>query len=65
VSADPRPPPLVRHEREELELEEPAPILEVQHTVWDVNDQPMTFEVNIVPANRWATYDYPVAASED
>jgi len=52
-------------EREELQLEDPAPILEVQHTVWDASDQPMTFEVNIVPANRWATYDYPVASETD
>ena len=25
------------------------------------DEQPMTFEVNIVPANRWATSNYPVA----
>ena len=51
-------------EREQLQLEEPAPILEVQHAVWDATDAPMTFEVNIVPANRWATYDYPVASRD-
>ena len=51
-------------EREELQLDDPAPVLEVQHTVWDANDQPMTFEVNIVPANRWATYDYPVTSAD-
>lgn len=50
-------------EREQLQLDEPAPILEVQHTVWDASDRPMTFEVHIVPANRWATYDYPVASA--
>jgi DNA-binding GntR family transcriptional regulator len=51
-------------EREQLQLDEPAPVLEVQHTVWDASDQPMTFEVNIVPTNRWATYDYPVASAD-
>jgi DNA-binding GntR family transcriptional regulator len=51
-------------EREQLQLDEPAPVLEVQHTVWDANEQPMTFEVNIVPANRWATYDYSVASAD-
>jgi hypothetical protein len=25
----------------------------------------MTFEVNIVPANRWSTYEYPVAPQTD
>jgi GntR family transcriptional regulator len=50
-------------EREQLQLDEPAPVLEVQHTVWDADDQPMTFEVNVVPANRWAAYDYPVASA--
>jgi DNA-binding GntR family transcriptional regulator len=50
-------------EREQLQLDESAPILEVQHTVWDADDQPMTFEVNIVPADRWSTYEYPIAAA--
>lgn len=48
-------------EREQLQLDEPAAILEVHHTVLDAAGQPMTFEVNIVPANRWTTYEYPVA----
>jgi len=52
-------------EREQLQLDAPAPILEVQHTVWDADERPITFEVNIVPANRWATYDYPVASQTD
>jgi GntR family transcriptional regulator len=49
------PPPRIaspRHatdeEHEQLQLDEPAPILEVQHTVWDADDRPMTFEVNRV-----------------
>jgi DNA-binding GntR family transcriptional regulator len=49
-------------EREQLQLDEPAAIMEVHHPVLDAADQPMTFEVNIVPANRWTTYEYPVAA---
>jgi hypothetical protein len=40
------------------------PILEIHHTVWDADEQPMTFEVNIVPANRWATYAYPVVTAD-
>jgi DNA-binding GntR family transcriptional regulator len=48
-----------------LDRDDPAPVLRVQHTVWDAADQPMTLEVNIVPANRWATYDYPVVAPAD
>lgn len=51
-------------EREQLQLDDPAAVLEVRHTVLDAEDQPMTFEVNIVPANRWATYEYPVAAAD-
>jgi DNA-binding GntR family transcriptional regulator len=51
-------------EREQLQLDEPAPILEVHHTVLDAHDEPMTFEVNIVPANRWTTYEYPIAAAD-
>ena len=51
-------------EREQLQLDEPAAIMEVHHTVLDAADQPTTFEVNIVPANRWTTYEYPVAASD-
>jgi DNA-binding GntR family transcriptional regulator len=51
-------------ECEQVQLDPPAAILEVHHTVLDENDQPMTFEVNIVPADRWATYDYPVAAAD-
>jgi DNA-binding GntR family transcriptional regulator len=51
-------------ERDELQLDEPAAILEVQHTVSDADDRPMTFEVNIVPANRWTTYEYPVATAD-
>lgn len=50
-------------ECEQLRLDYPAAVLEVQHTVLDADDQPMTFEVNIVPANRWTTYEYPVAAA--
>ena len=38
-------------------------ITEVHHTVLDAADQPMTFEVNIIPANRWTTYEYPVATN--
>jgi hypothetical protein len=52
-----------RVEREQLPLEEPAPVLEVQYTVWDADDQPMTFEVNIVPADRWSAYEYPVVGA--
>jgi DNA-binding GntR family transcriptional regulator len=51
-------------ECEQLQLDSPAAILEVHHTVLDADDQPMTFEVNIVPADRWATYEYPVAAAD-
>jgi len=51
-------------ERDQLQLDEPAAVLEVHHTVLDADDQPMTFEVNIVPANRWATYEYPVATGD-
>jgi hypothetical protein len=36
----------------------------MQHTVLDADDRPMTFEVNIVPANRWTTYEYPVAVAD-
>jgi DNA-binding GntR family transcriptional regulator len=50
-------------EREQLQLDNPAAILEVHHTVLDADEQPMTFEVNIVPANRWTTYEYPVESA--
>jgi GntR family transcriptional regulator len=51
-------------EREQLRLDEPAAILEMHHTVLDAADQPMTFEVNVVPANRWTTYEYSVALGD-
>jgi DNA-binding GntR family transcriptional regulator len=51
-------------EREQLQLDQPAAILEIHHTVSDADDQPMTFEINIVPAGRWATYDYAVATAD-
>lgn len=51
-------------EREQFQLNEPAAILEVHHTVLDADDQPITFEVNAVPANRWTTYNYDIAAAD-
>jgi hypothetical protein len=41
-----------------------AAILAVHHPVLNADDKPMTFEVNIVPASRWTTYESPVATAD-
>ncbi|WP_019632624.1 GntR family transcriptional regulator [Actinomadura atramentaria] len=44
----------------ELALPDPSAVLVVQHTVWDDEDRPLSFEEGIAPPGRWTTYAYGV-----